>query len=57
MADRDAKVKEAEALAAAAVEDKVWAEVEREKAATISRKFFDFVVFVGDVVTKAKLYD
>ena len=57
VADRDAKVKEAEALAAAAVEEKVRAKAEREKAATISRKFFDFMGFVGDVVTKARLYD
>ena len=57
VADRDAKVKEAEALAAAAVEEKVRAEAERKKAATISRKFFDFVGFAGDVMTKARLYD
>ena len=36
-------MKEAEALAAVAIEEKVRAVVEREKAATISRKFFDFV--------------
>ena len=57
VADRDAKVKEAEALAAAAIEEKVRAEAEREKAATISRKFFNFVGFASDVVTKARLYD
>ena len=50
-------MKEAEALAAAAVEEKVQAEAKREKAYTISRKFFDFVGFAGDVVTKARLYD
>ena len=32
-------------------------EVEREKWHTVSRKFFDFVGFSGDVVTKARLYD
>ena len=57
VADRDAKVKEAKALASATVEEKVRAEAEHEKAATISRKFFDFVRFAGDVVTKARLYD
>ena len=50
-------MKEAKALAAAVVEEKIRAEAEREKAATISRKFFDFVGFSGDVVTKARLYD
>ena len=44
-------------LGAAAVEEKVRAEVEHEKAHTISRKFFDFVEFAGDVVTKARLYN
>ena len=57
MADRDAKVKKAKVLTAAAVEEKVRAEAEREKAVTISKKFFDFVGFAGDVVTKARLYD
>ena len=57
VADRDAKVKEAEALAAVVVEEKVRAEAEHAKVDTISRKFFDFVGFVGDVVTKARLYD
>ena len=46
-------MKEEEALAAAAVEEKIRAEAKREKTHTISRKFFDFVGFVGDVVTKA----
>ena len=50
-------MKEAEALVAAAVEEKVRDEAEREKVATISRKFFDFVGFAGDVVTKARLYN
>ena len=40
-----------------AVEEKVQAEAERTKAATTSRKFFDFVGFASDVVTKARLYD
>ena len=57
MADRDRKVKVVEALAAATMEEKIRAEAEREKAATMSRKFFDFVGFSSDVVTKARLYD
>ena len=55
--DRDRKVKEAEALAVVVVEEKIRAEAECEKAHTISRKFFDFVEFASDVVTKARLYD
>ena len=57
VADQDAKVKEAEALTTGVVEEKTRAEAEREKAVTISGKFFDFVGFAGDVVTKARLYD
>ena len=39
------------------MEEKIRAKVEREKERTISRKFFNFVGFAGDVVTKVKLYD
>ena len=56
VADWDRKVKEAEVRAAAAVEERIRAEAEREKWHTTSRKFFDFVGFPGDVVTKARLY-
>ena len=55
--DRDRKIEEAEARAAAAVEERIWAEAERKKWHGVSRKLFDFVGFVGDVVTKARLYD
>ena len=57
VADRDQKVKEVEAQAAVAVEEKIRAEAECEKWHTTSRKFFDFVGFLGDVVTKARLYN
>ena len=57
VADRDAKVKEAEALTAAAVEEKVRAEADREKAVTMAKKFHALVGFAGNVVTKARLYD
>ena len=55
--DQDAKVKEAEALTAAAFKEKVRAKKEREKAVTMAKKFHAFVGFAGDVVTKARLYD
>ena len=55
--DRDRKVKEAEARAASAEEEKIRTEAEREKWHTTSKKFFDFVGFPGNVVTKARLYD
>ena len=57
VADQDTKVKETEALTAATVEEKVWAEADREKAITMAKKFHAFVGFAGDVVTKARLYD
>ena len=50
-------MKEAEARAAAAVEERIRAEAEREKWHTVSWKFFDFIGFPGNVVTKARLYD
>ena len=50
-------MKEAEAQAAAAVEEKIRAEAEGKKWHTTSRKFFDFVGFSGDVVTKVWLFD
>ena len=57
MANRDAKVKEAEAFTAAAFKEKVWAQEECEKVVTMAKKFHAFVGFAGDVVTKARLYD
>ena len=57
VADRDRKFEEAEAQVAAAVEERIRTEAEREKWHRVSRKFFDFVGFAGDVVTKARLYD
>ena len=57
VADQDRKLEEAEAQAAAAVEGRIRAEAKREKWHGVSRKFFDFVGFPGDVVTKARLYD
>ena len=39
------------------MEERIRAEAEREKWHGVSRKFFDFVGFAGDVVTKARLYD
>ena len=55
--DRDRKLVEAEARAAAAVEERIWAEAESVKWHGVSRKFFDSVGFPDDVVTKARLYD
>ena len=43
--------------AAVVVKEKIRAEAEREKWHTLYWKFFDFVGFSGDVVTKARLYD
>ena len=57
MEDRDRKLVEAEAQAAAAVEERIRTEAESVKWHDISRKFFDSVGFAGDVVTKAWLYD
>ena len=57
VADRDQKAKEAEARAAAAVEEKIRAKADCEKWHTISRKFLDFVGFSSDMVTKARLYN
>ena len=57
VADWDAKVKEAKALTAAAFEEKVRAQEEREKAVTMAKKFHAFVGFASNVVTKARLYD
>ena len=55
--DCDWKVEEAEARVAAAVEERIRGEAEREKWHGVSRKFFDFVEFFGDVVTKSWVYD
>ena len=51
--DRNRKFEEEEARVAAAVEEQIRAEAEREKWHDISRKFFDFVGFTGNVVMKA----
>ena len=55
--DRDQKLVEAEARAAAAVEERIRAEAESVKWHGVSRKFFDSVGFAGDMVTKARLYN
>ena len=57
VADRDDKLKEAEALTATTFEEKVWAQEEREKVVTMARKVHAFVGNPGDVVTKARVYD
>ena len=57
MEDRDRKLEEAEARVAAAMEERIQAEAERKKWHGVSRKFFDFVGFAGDVVTKARVFD
>ena len=49
------KVREAEAQAVAAVEEKIQAEAEHEKWHTTSLKVFDFVGFSGDVVVHLSL--
>ena len=50
-------MEEAKAQAAATVEERIWAEAEREKWYGISQKFFNFVGFSGNVVTKARVFD
>ena len=57
VADRDAKLKKAEALTSTTFDEKVRAHEEQEKAVTMAKKFHAFVGFLGDVVTKARLYD
>ena len=57
VADRDEKLKEAEALTATAFDEEVQAQEEREKAFTMAKKFHTFVGYLGDMVTKARLYD
>ena len=57
VADRDDKLKEAEALTAATFEEKVRTQEERERAVTMARKVLAFVGYPSDVVTKARLYD
>ena len=54
IANREEKLKEAEALTVAAFEEKVRAQEDREK---VARKFHAFVGYLGDVVNKARLYD
>ena len=55
--DRDRKLEEAEARVVAAVKEQISVEAEPEKWHGVSRKFFDFVGFAGDVVTKAWVLD
>ena len=55
--NQEEKLKEAEALIAAVFKEKVWAQEDREKALTMAQKFHAFVVYPGDVVNKARLYD
>ena len=57
MADREDKLKEAEALMTTAFDEKVRAQKEHEKAFTMARKFHAFVGYPGNMVTKARLYD
>ena len=42
---------------AAAFEEKIQAQEDRERAVTVARKFHTFVGYPGDVVNKARLYD
>ena len=56
-ANQEEKLKEAEALIAAAFEEKVRAQEDREKAVTMAWKFHAFVGYPGDVVNKARLYN
>ena len=57
VADRDEKLKEAEALTTTTFKEKVQAQEEREKVVTMAQKFHAFVEYLGDMVTKARLYD
>ena len=57
VADRNRRLEEAEARAAAAEEGRILAKAESTKWHGVSRKFFDSVGFAGDVVTKARLFD
>ena len=55
--DRDDKLKDAEALTVTAFEKKVREQEEHNKAVTMARKFHAFVGYLGNVVTKARVYD
>ena len=55
--DRNRRLEEAEARAAAAEEGRIPAEAESTKWHGVSRKFFDAFGFPGDVVTKARTFD
>ena len=57
VADRNRKLEEAEARAAAVEEGQIRAEAESTKWHGVSRKFFDSFGFPGDVVTKARTFD
>ena len=57
VADRNRRLEEAEARAAATEEGQIRAEAETTKWHDVSWKFFDSVGFAGDIVTKARLFD
>ena len=57
VADQNRRLEEAEAHAVATEEGWIRAEAESTKWYGVSRKFFDFVRFSGDVVTKARFFD
>ena len=57
MADRNCRVVEAEACAAVAEERRIRVEEESTKWHGVSRKFFDYLGFPGDVITKARVFN
>ena len=57
VADRNRRLEEAEARAAAAEEGRIRAEVKSTKWHGVAWKFFDSLGFADNVVTKARLYD
>ena len=57
VADRDRKIEEAEARAAATVEEQIRAEAKSVKWHGVFRNFLDSMGFADNVVTKARLYD
>ena len=57
VSNRDNKLKDVEALTATIFEEKVWVQEECEKVVTMARKVHAFVGYLGDMVTKVRLYD
>ena len=57
VADRNRRLEEVEARAAAAEEGRIRAEAESTKWHGVSQKFFDSFGFPGDLVTKARTFD